>query len=200
MVEPVPHLFEQLRRNYAGIDRVACENVAVADRDGRLQFYILAPGGDTDPEWAEAIGSFSRETLLRSAASIPNAEARIARIEVECLSFDSLCRRHGVEGLDLVLIDAEGYDSEVLRSIDFELHRPRVVVYEHFHLAPQQRAESRASLERLGYRAIEEAFDTWCLDVGVDDALTRAGERLEPAAPGFSIDEWNRWFGHDRDD
>jgi FkbM family methyltransferase len=120
MVEPLPHVFERLSANYRGLGRVVLENAAIADSDGRRPFYYVAPldpeSGLEDPEWHDAIGSFSRETLLRSADLVPDLERRIVRTEVPCLSFDSLCRKHSVEDLDLVLVDAEGYDHEIVRG------------------------------------------------------------------------------------
>ncbi len=72
MVEPVPYVFERLRRNYGRLGRVALENAAIADRDGTMPFYHLAPVADPTqeglPEWYDAIGSFSRELVLSHRA------------------------------------------------------------------------------------------------------------------------------------
>jgi FkbM family methyltransferase len=190
MVEPVPYVFERLRRNYEGIERVTLENVAIADRDGRLPFYHLAKSADREaeglPRWYDGIGSFSREGVLRHAEEIPDIERRLVETQVPCLSFESLCRRHDVERLDLLVIDAEGYDWELIRHIDFGRHRPRLMVYEHFHLPPEERAACREHVERLGYETMEEFFDTFCLDAAVEDRLTRTWRRLRPAVPGVS--------------
>ena len=44
MVEPVPHLFDRLRRNYDSTDRVVCENAAISRADGRRPFYQRPAG------------------------------------------------------------------------------------------------------------------------------------------------------------
>ncbi len=47
LVEPVPDLFAQLFRNYSICkERLRFENLAIADRDGVLPFYRLAPVKD----------------------------------------------------------------------------------------------------------------------------------------------------------
>lgn len=193
MVEPVPFVFERLRRNYAGVEGVALANAAIARRDGTLPFYHLAEAGEGEreglPGWYDAIGSFSRETVLAHAADIPDIERRLVSARVECLSFESLCRRHGVERLDLLAIDAEGYDAEIVGSIDFERRRPRLLIYEHFHLRPAERAGCGELLAGAGYETVEEHFDTFCLDASRDDSLTRAWRRLRPALPGVSVHE-----------
>jgi FkbM family methyltransferase len=190
MVEPVPYVFERLRENYEGIDRVILEPAAIADRDGRLPFYFLSepdPGEVARlPDWYDGIGSFSRETVLSHAPQIPDIERRLVTAEVPCLTLDSLLRKHGAERVDLLLVDTEGYDHEILRSIDFTRHRPRLVVYEHFHLDPEQRAGARRRLEELGYETMEEGFDTLCHDPQRDDALARAWRRARPGVAGAS--------------
>ena len=191
MVEPVPYVFERLQRNYGHLDRLALANVAIADRDGRLPFFHLAPAGEEErarlPDWYDALGSFSRDAVLGHAKHIPDVERRLVETEVPCLTFTSLCERHGVNRVDLVLIDTEGYDWEVLRSIDLGTYRPRLIVYEHFHLSPVDRAASLAHLRDEGYETLEEGFDTFCLDARIDDGLTRRWRRLRPAVPGISV-------------
>jgi FkbM family methyltransferase len=188
MVEPVPYVFERLRRNYGQLEGVALANVAVAGRDGRLPFYYVADASDEEreslPKWYDGIGSFSRDAVAGHAAHIPDIERRIVTEEVACLSFESLCREHGAERVDLLLIDTEGYDWQILRGIDLERRHPRLVIYEHFHLPAGDRAAARAHLERHGYETMEEGFDTFCLDARADDPLTRAWREMRPAVQG----------------
>jgi FkbM family methyltransferase len=187
MVEPVPFVFERLKSNYSGLDRIAVENAAIADDDGRRRLYHLAPieGKELDrvPDWYDAIGSFSRENVLRHADHIPDLELRVVCTEVPCLSFESLCRKHGVARVDLLLTDTEGYDREIIHAIDFSVHRPRLVIYEHKHLDLDERAECRELLHGIGYETMEAYIDTWCLDTRFDDAVTRRWRRLRPASP-----------------
>jgi FkbM family methyltransferase len=193
MVEPVPYVFERLRRNYGGVDRIALENVAIADRDGRMPFYHVVDASEGErerlPDWYDAIGSFSREAVASHAREIPDIEERIVRTEVPCLTFDSLCRKHGVERLDLLAIDTEGYDWEILQRIDFAARRPRLLLYEHYHLGREDRGRCRARLEEAGYETMEEGFDTFCIDAREDDALARTWRRLSPAVAGVSAEQ-----------
>ena len=185
MVEPVPHLFERLRRNYGGIDRVTLENAAIAADDGRLALYH-PPAGDFD-----MIGSFSRERTLHVGAALGFAdlEARLEVTEVPCLSFDSLCEKHGLERLDLLVVDAEGHDYEILKAADLAARRPRLIVYEHGLLSARDRRECRARIEGLGFEAREEGFDTWCLAPGGDDEVARTWAGCRPGEPGTSAEE-----------
>jgi hypothetical protein len=86
----------------------------------------------------------------------------------------------------VLVIDAEGYDWEIIRDIDFAAWRPRLLIYEQYHLTENERVECRAHVERVGYETMEEGFDTFCLDTGPDDGPTATWRRLRPAVPGVS--------------
>jgi|SRR3954447_2864734 FkbM family methyltransferase len=191
MVEPVPYVFERLRSNYGGFDRIALENAAIGDHDGQMTFYYLADAGPEErerlPSWYDALGSFSRETVLAHADEIPEIDRRVVAADVPCLTLESLCRRHHVDRLDLLLVDTEGYDWEIIKTVDFEARHPRVLIYEHFHLQPADRAACREHLERAGYEVMEEGFDTFCLWPEIQDSLTARWRSLQPAVPGVSL-------------
>src|SRR5262249_33679261 len=138
MVEPVPHIFERLQENCGKAPRWQLENVAIAEQDGDLPFYHVAPASDAKdlPGWYEGLGSFRRDIVLKHADAIPDIEKRIVTTKVRCLTFESLCCKNGVGEVDLIHIDAEGFDDRIIRQIDFDSHRPRLLIYEHFHLEP----------------------------------------------------------------
>jgi FkbM family methyltransferase len=192
MVEPVPYVFERLQRNYAGIERVALENAAIAERDGCLPFYHLARVPDYEsaglPQWYDGIGSFSRDAVLDHVRLIPDIEHRLVETEVSCLTFESLCAKHGLSEIDLLLIDTEGYDYEILRHIDFSSYRPALAIYEHYHLDATERSASRAIMQAAGYETMQEGFDTWCLVPEADERLAATWRGLRPALPELAAE------------
>ena len=190
MVEPVPYVFERLQRNYAGVPSVILENAAISDRDGELPFYYLAPPREDErerlPDWYDGIASFSREALLSHVANIPDLADRVIEAPIPALRFKSLLAKHGLERVELVVIDTEGFDWQIIQSIDLALQAPALLVYEHFHLSPDDRAACRAHLEAAGYRTLEEGFDTFCLHADADPRLARAYGNLRAAVPGVA--------------
>jgi FkbM family methyltransferase len=183
LVEPQPEVFERLLRNYeAAADRVVCENVAIAAEDGPVTFYNV--------EWVEAdggvdrwdpIGTTSAVAAATSAAHfIPEENRRVVETEVAGLTLESLRRRHGIDGADLVMIDTEGRDLEIVRQLFGGPLRPRLLGYEHLYFSPAEVAEARELAERNGYATLIEGRDTWCLDPRPQDALTRLWRDLRP--------------------
>jgi FkbM family methyltransferase len=166
MVEPVPYLFDRLQAHFGRSRRVRLENSAIADHDGSQPFYFLAESVGPDvglPDWYDALGSFRRDVVLSHRDDIPDIEDRLRVIEVPCLTFDSLCRKHAVEHIDLVHIDTEGYDFEVIKLIDLDRWRPTVLLFEHKHLSSDDRAACVQHLEAGGYDLLADDTDTLCV-------------------------------------
>jgi FkbM family methyltransferase len=180
MVEPVPYVFARLQSNYAPhAKRVRLENVAIADCNGTLPFYHLAQVDNYEreglPFWYDQLGSFKKEVILGHAHTIPDIAKRLVTSEVSCITFDALCQRNGVEHIDLLHTDTEGYDFTLLKLIDLARHRPRVLIYEHQHLSAKDRAACIAYLAQFGYIGFSEGMDTWCLNI---NASSRRDHRL----------------------
>jgi len=69
---------------------------------------------------------------------------------VNSIPLDQLLRRHGLSSLDLLQIDVEGYDYEILKTLDFDQIRPLFINYERVLLADTEE-ECRQMLVGQGY-------------------------------------------------
>lgn len=167
MIEPLPYVFEQLAAEYRHHPRIILENVAVADHDGTAELFYIPESADPSlPNWYDALATFRKDVLLKHSEFIPDISSRISSTEVPCLRFESICARNSVERIDLVQIDTEGYDYEVIKLIDLDRYRPKLLMFEHLHLSA---ADFEACLDRLrkhGYEDISDTMDTVCLRVG----------------------------------
>jgi FkbM family methyltransferase len=180
LVEPVPYIFERLRRQYGGNPRMILENVAVSDQDGERDFFYLREADDvaTLPYWYDTLGSFRREVVLSHKDVIPDIEDRLTCEPVRCLTFESLCRKHGVERIDLIHIDTEGYDFDVIKLIDLERFRPKLLMFEHFHFTDSERKSCADHLRAAGYELLAENMDTIAWDMRATSPRDRRLNRL----------------------
>ncbi len=131
---------------------------------GDPSYHVAAEATGTLPLpfYFEQLGSFESQHLFDVLANIVAAvdlEPWIREIAVECITFDALCRRHGLERLDLLHIDAEGADYEILQRVDFRRYRPTVVLFEHMHLTAAEKQGAVALLRRANYRLREVDVD-----------------------------------------
>lgn len=150
MVEPQPPVFERLRENFAGqAERWGFENTAVAAESGEMTFY-------TTRHQSSHVASFDRGNLLRRGV----APEDIVGVRVPTVTVEDLLARHGAPHAHLIQIDAEGYDGQIIRSIDLTRMRPEIIRYEHVNLFPSERAEVIEHLASHGYRFMLENADT----------------------------------------
>jgi FkbM family methyltransferase len=152
-VEPVASVFARLRRNYDDDPRFVFLNVAVGRTRGTQKFHYVsetAQGAVSDlPDWHSRIGSFSRAHITTLLG--PTIEPFIVEADVETVPLADILGEHTVESIDLLHIDAEGFDDQVLAQLDFARYRPRVILIEHAHLSPLRDHRTRELFRAQGY-------------------------------------------------
>lgn len=170
LVEPVKEFFDRLVENYRGIPGVRFENVAISDRSGPATFYRLGvdPVAHGFPEWLSQLGSLKNERMGALWDKYEaNAEYKAFylahRIEdkVDCITFSELLSRHRTTKVDLLQMDTEGFEFEIIRTIDFESTPIRFVNYE-FVLLHEQKIHTEKILQARGYRLVDFGQDTFC--------------------------------------
>jgi FkbM family methyltransferase len=185
-VEPVREYFDALVRNYRDIPNVVFENVAIADHDGQAKFYRLGvdPVQYGHPEWLSQLGSLKKErmeALWDKYESIEELKKFYLqhRIEetIDCISFQKLLRRHDIGAVDLLQIDTEGYELEILATIDFSLVPIRFINYEST-LLHERTKEADELMRSNGYTSICHGQDTFCYKRGDRGLIMRCGKLL----------------------
>jgi len=149
-LEPVPDIFARLQSTYHDNKNVAPLCAALSHQDGSMPFYRVKPGPEV-PGFCNELGSFKRDVILSHKPLFLAIEENIIETEVKTVRFDTLVEMFGIEKIDVILIDTEGYDYEVLKEIDFKRFLPNLVVYEHMHLDDRAKSESKELLTQLGY-------------------------------------------------
>jgi FkbM family methyltransferase len=153
LVEPVAHLFTKLAERHAKNPALRLEQAAIGERDGRTIMHRVA-STQADSLWLDQIPSLDPELLRRSAAQFGSGERATIAEEVPMLSVATLLERHAIARLDLLVIDTEGYDWRILRQFDLTRLRPKLILYEHQHLSPEENASARRFLDQEGYESV----------------------------------------------
>lgn len=156
LVEPQPEPFAALAERYAGHENLHLVNAAIAPERGQRNFYRPRLG-------ASRLASFDPQNLLRHGVSA----ADIATESVQCCPLDAVLADVGFSRLDVLQIDAEGYDLQVLATLDFNRWRPSIVRFEYLHLAPRLLDACIADLASQGYQFLLQQRDlVACLSAG----------------------------------
>jgi len=162
LVEPQPELFDALKTNYARFDssRFTFVNAAIAESNGKLPLYRIDPGAH-GPGWLRGIASFDKKVIFKHGAYVRNLSAMVRVDMVRSITFRSLLDETGVEHIDLLQIDAEGYDAVILRLFDVPARKPAIVRFEHTHLSIRDYRDCLNILVSHGYN----------IALGSEDAL-----------------------------
>jgi FkbM family methyltransferase len=124
--------------------------VGVAATSDARDFYVF-----NEP----ALNTFDAER----AKSLDRPPYRIDAVrKVACQPLAEILRSHSIGRIDLLTIDAEGYDDEVLSTLDWEASRPRVVLTEQFSrdLSALLESSTATRMQARGYRVIAKTFNS----------------------------------------
>ena len=154
LVEPVPHLFRKLVENYRDETQLIFENVAVAPHDGVLPIYTV--DGSAPDFYMYGMTSFDKNHLLNN---LPKG-VPIKELEVPTLSMATLLSKHSIAKIDLLQVDVEGYDYEIIKLVDFDKVKPKIINFEHKHIPRSQRWECYRFLGTHGYDLATYGTDT----------------------------------------
>jgi FkbM family methyltransferase len=163
LLEPQKFVFEKyLKPLYRKTKGITVMNAAVDATDGFKPIYKLAV---SNSRWATALTSFNRKILEEAVKSgsierqarkegcpLPvNKDEYIAEESVECICPETLLKRAGIERIDWLQIDTEGFDFEIIKMFKIGVTKPTVIVYENIHLSPADREECINHLRINGY-------------------------------------------------
>ena len=146
-------------------------------------FYSISPDidprtgqsrrtGKYFPPWISQIGSLDRAKVTAYDYLFTKKGESVTHyidvIEVPCLTVGALLRAEQLapERVAAMLIDTQGADGVILRSIDFaaERLRPAFLIYEHLMLSPPERHQTLAHLWKHGYSCNRwDGGNTWCV-------------------------------------
>lgn len=129
LVEPLPEYFEQLKKNYKEESQLIFENVGIGASEGELGFYYM-PHEYNEPDWLQQIGSFDRKAIEFNLAGYPELIDKIVEDRKPIITFKRLIERNNVSNIDLLIIDAEGFELIILQQIDDCPFKPQYIFFE----------------------------------------------------------------------
>lgn len=158
IVEPIKKYFSKAQAQYQNVSNLYFANCAIDEKKGERTIYKIKEVEGL-PEWAYQVCSFSRQVLLNHEKHIPNIAGLIEEESVRTEPITVLMKESGFANPDLLLVDTEGFDSEILKMFPFNLHCPALVIYEHIHLDEMNKSETEALLKKYKYSLVKTNFD-----------------------------------------
>lgn len=182
LVEPQRVVFEKLQQNYASCKNLIFANIAIAEMDGYRSLYGVKESFQSTynqhidkGDDATGIASFSKDHIrTHLKKNMPrffkekNIDDYIGAETVKTLSFDTFTQKYNVKKIDLLQIDAEGFDFKIIKMLDFSKFSPSFINYESKNLQKIDRDRCEKLLQSKGYVLIKPGGDTCALKVRKD--------------------------------
>jgi FkbM family methyltransferase len=165
VVEPVLHVFEKLKNNYAPYPNVTPWQLAITDRNDEAHktFYYLAPKpGEEYFDMYTLWGSFSLPHLETFKSSVPNFDRLLVAEDIPCISINKLIEESRFDRLHILATDTEGYDGKIIGSLDLNAYKPELIFFEHIHIPKNELFPLLENLQGYGYRCYSHGYDTIC--------------------------------------
>lgn len=159
LIEPQKQAFAELQLNYQDQAGLILKNVAIANFDGTKKLYSVKPNSGL-PECFYQLTSFDKQHIAIELNIIQKSDELIEVEEIPCITFETLFKQLNIERIDLLQIDAEGYDNEIINLFDFVRFKPAIVRFEHLWLTLSDWDQCLTLLISHGYKITHTHQDT----------------------------------------
>lgn len=157
-MEPSPKYFEKLKINYSKYSNIILLNKAIHPTESKFTLYeVNSTGLAKLPDWGQGIGSFDFQHLMNKNLDTSD----ITKIEVDCISFNNLVLQYpAFKKIDFLQVDTEGFDGEILKSIDFSSFDTNMIKFESCHLPNGDQVKIKNLLVANGFLVFNESYNS----------------------------------------
>jgi len=167
MVEPAKKFRENLENIAKDIDNrenLSIEAVAISDFDGETEFTEVmdtSSGSRQTGIWRRGISSITDvhhkgERILELE---DNSNFIDSVYSVECITLDTLIKKHEITEIDYLKLDVEGHETNILDAYSWSIF-PTFIKLEHAHIDD---IYARELLESHGYIVYVESDDIYAI-------------------------------------
>ncbi|AUP78174.1 FkbM family methyltransferase [Flavivirga eckloniae] len=160
VLEPIQDYFNDLKETYKDFPNIKPVNYAIHNTLTETSIFKVAKQyEDKLPEFALGIASFDKDHHKKT--NIPSQY--ITEEKVKCTSLSAFINENNIKQLDLLVLDAEGYDYDIIMNMDFDSVSPSIIHFEHgFRTdkkAADQFSEIRELLSKYDYQLLIDKSD-----------------------------------------
>jgi FkbM family methyltransferase len=137
LVEPLDYNFKLLKKNFQDYENIYFEQSFISNNSKSIIFYYVKEDSikKLGKHWASGIGSFSKEHILNHKSKrFQIEESDIGSMDIISQTFNQLCEKYNIDTIDNLLIDVEGHEMSILKSIDFNKILISEIKFEFKHL------------------------------------------------------------------
>jgi FkbM family methyltransferase len=126
-IEPIKENFLELQQTYQDYPNIKLLQCAIHNSEVEMPIYKINSELTDINDYLRGMASFDKNNFTKDG--IPDEQ--ILTDTVPCISLMNLIDREEIKKIHLLQIDAEGYDLEIIKSIDFNKIKPLIINFEH---------------------------------------------------------------------
>ena len=155
LCEPQSDVFQDLLNNYIAFkDQLIFENLAISEIDGTINMYRKNNSGLTSVFQDQA---FEGKPVYSLRASQGAQKLFLAKSS----TFESLFEKHKIRHLDLLQIDAEGFDYNLIKMFPFDNFKPLSLQFEKSFMTFDELNDLKVELKKRGYVYLDMGSDAF---------------------------------------
>jgi FkbM family methyltransferase len=104
--------------------RIHLIETAVSEKDGKIAFFPIDPATTITPH---PDGNPGASSIFRASGKYPAEKYHQTEIEVDCVTLESFCTGQGIDGIDLMWLDAQGAELSILKGLGKRIENVNVV-------------------------------------------------------------------------
>lgn len=130
LVEPNKNIVDQIKSNYQGIENVHIYTNAIYYNDNEeLELYIPAKNGIMNTRANNGI-IYNNKNFSLLPMNDWGDKSDMVKIKTKSITFDTICKIHNITDIEYLQIDTEGFDSEIIKMIDFSKYKIKKIRFE----------------------------------------------------------------------
>tara|TARA_B100001778_G_scaffold223962_1_gene185766 strand:+ start:344 stop:1084 length:741 start_codon:yes stop_codon:yes gene_type:complete len=130
LVEPLEYYFSILKKNYQNYENIFFENSAITiDEKDKFLFTVNQKYIHLYDDHIPGINSFEKKHLINHGVK----KKHITKKKINSLKIDELINKYKLFELDLLFIDAEGYDVNIVYDFLLNLDLKPIIIFEYIH-------------------------------------------------------------------
>lgn len=153
-VEPVKKYYEKLLNNITKLEGfdVSCFNIAISDKHETVSMVSVKPNLTDKYGWyiegcACVLDQGSPLNIYMKNVDVVDIDNE----SIDAITFDELVSNSGLNSVDFLQIDTEGYDERILNTIDFEKTKIKFMKFEKHYLSDGFIDTLITKIEPLGF-------------------------------------------------
>ena len=104
--EPVPDLYDRLKRNTRRRPNVSCYQLALSDKNGKADMYVSSGTSDASSSLLAPTGHMNQHPEV----TFNN------KVSVETITIDSWAEKYNVDRVDFLWLDMQGFEMQMLSA------------------------------------------------------------------------------------